>query len=111
MSQFISRLEGYPDLEYSIIRTTKINKVLKCILKLPEIPKDGELQIRNRSKVLLEIWGKTLESAEQPANLPFVHESSIKTPSLPVEFVDDWVLVIHAEEGNVVMEEANVNFL
>ena len=67
MSEFISKLEGYADLEVSIIRATKINKVLKAILKLSEIPKESEFQFKDRSKTLLEKWNKILESAEQPA--------------------------------------------
>jgi hypothetical protein len=66
MSEFITRLEGYADLEASIIRATKINKVVKAILKLTEIPKESEFQFKDRSKSLLEKWNKTLESAEQP---------------------------------------------
>ena len=65
MSEYISKLEGYADLEVSIIRQTKINKVLKAILKLAEIPKEGEFQFKDRSKSLLEKWNKILESAEQ----------------------------------------------
>src|SRR5271156_1035112 len=67
MSEFISKLEGYAELEVSIIRATKINKVLKAILKLAEIPKENEFQFKDRSKSLLEKWNKILESAEQPA--------------------------------------------
>lgn len=67
MSEFISKLEGYADLEVSIIRATKINKVLKAILKLSEIPKETEFQFKDRSKTLLEKWNKILESAEQPS--------------------------------------------
>jgi hypothetical protein len=66
MSEFISKLEGYADLEVSIIRQTKINKVLKAILKLAEIPRESEFQFKDRSKSLLEKWNKILESAEPP---------------------------------------------
>jgi hypothetical protein len=74
MSEFISKLEGYADLEVSIIRATKINKVLKAILKLAEIPRESEFQFKDRSKSLLEKWNKILESAEQPA-------ASVSTPA------------------------------
>ncbi|KFY16945.1 hypothetical protein V491_05162 [Pseudogymnoascus sp. VKM F-3775] len=66
MSEFITKLEGYADLEVSIIRATKINKVLKGILKLEEIPKDAEFKFRERSTDLLTKWNKILES-ETPA--------------------------------------------
>lgn len=67
MSEFISKLEGYSDLEVSIIRQTKINKVLKAILKLSEIPKEADFKFKERSRSLLEKWNKILESSEQPA--------------------------------------------
>lgn len=62
MSEFITKLEGYSDLEVSIIRATKINKVLKGILKLEEIPKEAEFKFRERSTELLTKWNKILES-------------------------------------------------
>jgi hypothetical protein len=62
MSEFISKLEGYADLEVSIIRATKINKVLKGILKLEDIPKEAEFKFRERSTDLLVKWNKILES-------------------------------------------------
>jgi len=38
MSEYVTMLENLKDLEVSIIRATKINKVLKAILKLESIP-------------------------------------------------------------------------
>ena len=60
MSEFISKLETYADLEVSIIRTTKINKVLKNIIKLSSIPKDEEFNFKKRSHELLAKWNKIL---------------------------------------------------
>ena len=40
MADFFSQLEGYENLEPSIIRATKVHKVLKAIVKLASIPKD-----------------------------------------------------------------------
>jgi hypothetical protein len=60
MSEFVSKLEGYTDLEVAIIRATKINKVLKAILKLPTIPKEEEFQFKPRSQSLLDKWNKLL---------------------------------------------------
>ena len=56
MSGFVEKLERYPDLEVSTIRSTKINKVLKAIIKLPSIPRDEEFKIRQRSAELLSKW-------------------------------------------------------
>ena len=60
MSGFISKLENYGDLEVSIIRGTKINKVLKALIKLNTIPKDEEFNFKSRSMKLLERWNKAL---------------------------------------------------
>lgn len=68
MSEYISKLELMPDLEVSIIRTTKINKVLKAILKLNNIPKDDELKFKPRSQALLDTWNKLLAVEETPVD-------------------------------------------
>jgi hypothetical protein len=64
MSEFVSKLEGYADLEVAIIRATKINKVLKAILKLPTIPKEEEFQFKPRSQSLLDKWNKLLATEQ-----------------------------------------------
>ncbi|KAI0851395.1 hypothetical protein F5Y00DRAFT_8486 [Daldinia vernicosa] len=71
MSEFLAKLETFPDLEVSIIRATKINKVLKAILKLETIPKEEEYEFKPRSQTLLNKWNKLLatdEAAPAPAN-------------------------------------------
>ncbi|KEF58799.1 uncharacterized protein A1O9_03642 [Exophiala aquamarina CBS 119918] len=60
MSTYIKKLEGYADLEVAIIRTTKINKVLKALIKLNTIPRDEEYQFRKRSLDLLSQWNKIM---------------------------------------------------
>lgn len=67
MSDFLVKLEGFPDLEASIIRVTKINKVLKAILKIPEIPKESEYNFKSRSQVLLDKWNSILAADPLPA--------------------------------------------
>ncbi|OWP00987.1 PWWP domain-containing protein [Marssonina coronariae] len=62
MGEFVSKLEGYVDLEVSIIRATKINKVLKAILKLTTLPNNDEFKIKTRSEGLLDEWNKLLAS-------------------------------------------------
>ncbi len=56
MSDFLSELETYPDLEGSIIRATKIHKVLKAMIKLHSIPLDEEYHFKKRSHELLDKW-------------------------------------------------------
>ena len=74
MAEFVTKLEGYADLEVSIIRATKINKVLKAILKLPSIPKEEEFNFKTRSQTLLDKWNKLLAS---------------DTPSAPTNGISD----------------------
>lgn len=70
MSEFITKLEGYADLEVSIIRATKINKVLKAILKLGTIPKEEEFNFKTRSQALLDKWNKLLAVDQDAATPP-----------------------------------------
>ncbi|KAF5023921.1 hypothetical protein F66182_4001 [Fusarium sp. NRRL 66182] len=60
MSEFVTMLENLKDLEVSIIRTTKINKVLKAILKLQTIPREDEFHFKDRSQALLDKWNKLM---------------------------------------------------
>lgn len=60
MSDFLSKLESYPDLEGSIIRATKIHKVLKAMIKLTSIPRDEDYNFKKRSHELLHKWNKIL---------------------------------------------------
>ena len=63
MSDYIQKLENYGgELEVSVIRATKVNKVLKAIIKLNTIPKDEEFNFRKRAHDLLESWNKLLGS-------------------------------------------------
>lgn len=67
MSEYILKLENLPDLEVSIIRATKINKVLKAIIKMDSIPKEDEFNFKSRSQALLDQWNKIL-AADEPSN-------------------------------------------
>ncbi|WZH39654.1 uncharacterized protein QYS62_000579 [Fusarium acuminatum] len=60
MSEYVTMLENLKDLEVSIIRATKINKVLKAILKLESIPREDEFHFKDRSQVLLDKWNELL---------------------------------------------------
>lgn len=62
MADFFSQLEAYQSLEPSIIRNTKIHKVLKAVIKLASVPKDDEYQFKKRSAALLEEWNKRMEA-------------------------------------------------
>ena len=62
MSEFLRELEGFPDLESSIIRATKIHKVLKAMIKLPSIPSEEEFKFKDRSHSLLDKWNEILSA-------------------------------------------------
>ncbi|KXT04958.1 hypothetical protein AC578_10304 [Pseudocercospora eumusae] len=62
MAEFFGQLEAYETLEPSIIRQTKIHKVLKAIVKLASVPKDDEFGFKRRSTTLLDVWNKRMEA-------------------------------------------------
>ena len=53
MSDYLKQLEGYPDLEASILRTTKIPKVLKAMLRLGFVRLDEQYHLNTRTHALL----------------------------------------------------------
>lgn len=68
MSDYVTILEKLKDLEVSIIRATKINKVLKAILKLDTIPKEEEFKFKPRSQALLDRWNKLMDDESGTTN-------------------------------------------
>ncbi|KAI9830789.1 MAG: hypothetical protein M1826_004423 [Phylliscum demangeonii] len=60
-SEDLARLETYQTLEGSIIRATKVNKVLKGIVRLATIPKDEEFRFRHRAFQLLQAWNQSTD--------------------------------------------------
>lgn len=87
MSGYFTKLEKLADdLEVSIIRATKINKVLKMIVKLNSIPRDEEFQFRRRAINILSMWKNVLDAdtsvpvAEPKAN-GAQKEDSVETPA------------------------------
>ncbi|KAJ5547059.1 hypothetical protein N7494_004644 [Penicillium frequentans] len=61
MATYYDKLEKHADLEVAIIRSTKINKVLKMIVKLNTIPRDEEFNFRSRAMSLLSSWKNVLD--------------------------------------------------
>ena len=64
MSDFLGELETFVDLEGSIIRVTKIHKVLKQMIKLENIPLEEDFKFKDRSARLLAKWNETLANEE-----------------------------------------------
>lgn len=88
MSDFLKELEGYPDLEGIIIRNTKINKVLKAMIKLPSIPLDEEFKFKDRSHALLQKWNEILASDLSATGADKEAESSTKATTTNGESKD-----------------------
>lgn len=70
MANHFTVLEGYKELEVPIIKSTKIHKVLKAILKLDSVPQDETYSFKERSNVLLEVWLKALADADEANAAP-----------------------------------------
>ncbi|RKF81744.1 putative pwwp domain-containing protein [Golovinomyces cichoracearum] len=85
MSEFIEKLEAYTDLEVSIIRQTKINKVLKAILKLQEIPLEHEYRFKPRSQSLLDEWNKLFANDSGYNTVPSANGTKINIKNKPDE--------------------------
>ncbi|KAH8701055.1 hypothetical protein BGW36DRAFT_357686 [Talaromyces proteolyticus] len=62
MATFITKLENHGEIEVSIIRETKIQKVLRAIIKLPSIPREEEYNFKKRALDILSSWKSLLES-------------------------------------------------
>ncbi|KAF1812449.1 hypothetical protein P152DRAFT_338937 [Eremomyces bilateralis CBS 781.70] len=87
MSLRLSDLEKHENLEVSIIKATKINKVLKQLLRIEYIPRDEEFHFRQRATDLLGIYNKSMEletptpapAASTGAAAPKSEEPEVKT--------------------------------
>ncbi|KAL6704723.1 hypothetical protein ACN47E_007644 [Coniothyrium glycines] len=60
MSEYLTQLESIENLEAEIIKKTKVNKVLKAIIKLGAIPREEEFDFKGRSSILLGKWNNIL---------------------------------------------------
>ena len=95
MATYFDKLEKHTDLEVSIIRVTKINKVLKMIVKLNSIPRDEEFHFRQRSLNMLSNWKNILDSdvpvasadkdAKPATNGVSKYDETVETPKLETE--------------------------
>jgi len=79
MAELFSQLEGYDDLEASVIRNTKINKVLKGIVKLASIPKEEKYNFKGRSNDLLVKWSNSLD--QNKGETPTTGTAAAETPA------------------------------
>jgi PWWP domain len=73
LSQYLTQLENIEDLELSIIRQTKVNKLLKALLKISDIPLESKFKFHDRSAKLLHKWS-TLPDDRQARTSDQVNE-------------------------------------
>lgn len=105
MSDFVTKLEGYADLEVSIIRATKINKVLKAIIKLGIIPGEEEFNFKTRSQALLDKWNKLLAVDQDAPTTPTANgvtedaKQDTAAPAEPTNGFKDTSTEAQAEAG------------
>ena len=82
MSGYMDQLEDLKELEADIIKETKIHKVLKKIIELGHIPREGEFDFRKRSQTLLAMCNAAQDNAQPATN-------GVKPASEPAKKVDD----------------------
>jgi hypothetical protein len=80
MAGFFTRLESHGEIEVSIIRETKIQKVLRAILKLSSIPKDEQYSFKKRAVDILSSWKNLLDS-----DIPSAKQGQAKTNGVDKE--------------------------
>ncbi|KAI2724053.1 hypothetical protein CBS147318_984 [Penicillium roqueforti] len=92
MAGYFDKLEKHSDLEVSIIRSTKINKVLKMIVKLNSIPRDEEFNFRHRAMGILSSWKNILDAdtpgpadKDEKSAVNGAKEDGVETPKLETE--------------------------
>lgn len=117
MDEHIKSLEQDPELEVSIIRNTKINKVLKAILKIPEIPKEDTYRFKERSAKLLTTWntilGTPAEATAADTPKPIVNgdshsEAALKNGDTTLEKKEDEEPATKTDSGNDAGDEGDV---
>ncbi|KAL8923622.1 MAG: hypothetical protein Q9208_004569 [Pyrenodesmia sp. 3 TL-2023] len=111
MSEFLDELETLPDLEGSIIRTTKINKVLKGMIKLTSIPHDEDFHFKDRSLKLLTRWNETLakEGSGGPAEKDDDGKTDAAAPTTNGAANDSEDQAAKAEAGDAAAPEEENN--
>ncbi|KAF1946205.1 PWWP domain-containing protein [Clathrospora elynae] len=81
MSEYLKQLEAHEDLEATVIKNTKVHKVLRAIIKLDSIPQEDVFGFKKRSNDLLSKWSGALASDIEPVAANGVkHEDEEKTP-------------------------------
>lgn len=78
LSNHLGRLEALPELELSVMRETKIKKLLSAILRTKDIPEENKYKFKSRITNVLAGWNKL--SAEQTDSSASATESLTPVP-------------------------------
>ncbi|KAF5098191.1 hypothetical protein D0Z00_002139 [Geotrichum galactomycetum] len=78
LSNHLGRLEALPELELSVMRETKIKKLLSAILRTKDIPEESKYKFKSRITTVLAGWNKL--SAEQADSSASATESLTPVP-------------------------------
>ncbi|ODV89578.1 hypothetical protein CANCADRAFT_140957 [Tortispora caseinolytica NRRL Y-17796] len=83
ISDFLSKLEHFQGLELPIIKQTKVNRVLKGILKLESIPMDDSFKFKERARNLLEAWSAQFDNQSNGTSTEQTEPPSIPSTTAP----------------------------
>ncbi|KAH6704165.1 hypothetical protein BKA61DRAFT_739957 [Leptodontidium sp. MPI-SDFR-AT-0119] len=120
MSAYLKKLEQIRDPPQSILRATRITKLLKKITNLDEIPRNGKYSFKDRATTLLEKWGTSSEKEDQTTSStgrPIKHDgtglSAIADEEKAANTVDSQKLLGNEEPTSAtgLMEERALNMV
>ncbi|KAH9205167.1 hypothetical protein DL95DRAFT_95417 [Leptodontidium sp. 2 PMI_412] len=120
MSAYLKKLDHIGDPPQSILRATRITKLLKKITNLDEIPRNGKYSFKDRATTLLEKWGTSSEKEDQTTfstGRPIKHDgtelSAIADEEKAANTVDSQKLLGNEEPTSAtgLMEERALNMV
>jgi hypothetical protein len=67
LDKIFTKLETYEEMTVTCLRSSKIQKVMRLVAKLPDkkMLRDEEFQFRARARVLVEKWQQMLDDVEK----------------------------------------------
>jgi hypothetical protein len=83
MSEHLEKLERMISPPKIVLTSTNINKVLKRIMKLDQIPKDDEFDFKKRATELFKKWDVILRHEDEPAATSTAQSQSEHAPEPP----------------------------
>lgn len=84
LDSYYSKLEQIKEIDISLLRATKIGKVMKRVIQLSAIPKDDEFHFRERSRKLIESWQEIMGiSADDADDAGKMSPGAAEPPAAP----------------------------